>query len=243
MSIIKVRNLTKKYFLGKSNLTSFINENFRKEKVNILTAIDNINFDIYENDKVALIGKNGSGKSTLLKLMSRVTFPTEGKITVEGKISSILEAGAGFHPELTGRENIFLTGSILGMSKKSIFNKCEDIINFSELKNQIDTPVKRYSTGMSIKLAFAICSFLDGDILIFDEILAVADDEFRKKATKKILENVNKKKKTLIMVSHQKQNLLDVCNKAILLDKGKILNIGTPEVILNEYSNLIQKNG
>jgi len=159
---------------------------------------------------------------------------------VNGKVSSILEAGAGFHPELSGRENIYLTGSMLGMNKNKIYGLYEKITDFAEVQDYIDTPVKRYSTGMSLKLAVAISLFLDGDILIYDEILAVADEKFRKLATQEISKKVDNEKKTLLLVSHQKQNLLDVCNKAILLDNGKILNIDSPEKILYEYEKIIK---
>jgi lipopolysaccharide transport system ATP-binding protein len=239
MDAISITNLTKKYVLGKTNIVSFYKDNFDQENIKSKLALNDINLEIKHNDRVALVGKNGSGKSTLCKILSRVTFPTKGKVMVNGKVSSILEAGAGFHPELSGRENIYLSGSMLGMNKNKIYSLYEKIINFAEVQDYIDTPVKRYSTGMSLKLAVAISLFLDGDILIYDEILAVADEKFRKLATQEINKKVDNEKKTLLLVSHQKQNLLDVCNKAILLDNGKILNIDSPEKILHEYEKLI----
>ena len=239
MNVISIINLTKKYVLGKTNIVSFYRDNFDQKNIKSKLALNNINLEIKHNDRVALVGKNGSGKSTLCKILSRVTFPTKGKVMVNGKVSSILEAGAGFHPELSGRENIYLSGSMLGMNKNKIYSLYEKIINFAEVQDYIDTPVKRYSTGMSLKLAVAISLFLDGDILIYDEILAVADEKFRKLATQEINKKVDNEKKTLLLVSHQKQNLLDVCNKAILLDNGKILNIDSPDKILYEYEKLI----
>lgn len=241
MQIITVQNLTKEYILGKSNFLSFYNENFRSTNVKKITALNKLNFNINQSEKIALIGKNGSGKSTLCKILSRVTYPTDGKILINGKVSSVLEAGAGFHPDLTGRENIFLAGAILGMNKNRIEKKFDQIVSFSELNGQIDTPVKKYSLGMGIKLAFSICTFLEGDILILDEVLAFADEKFRKKATSKITEKITNENKTLILVSHDKRNLLEVCEKAILIDEGNILNIDKPEKIIQEYEKLIIK--
>ncbi len=239
MNAISINNLTKKYVLGKTNIVSFYKDNFDQDNIKSKLALNDINLEIKHNDRVALVGKNGSGKSTLCKILSRVTFPTKGKVMVNGKVSSILEAGAGFHPELSGRENIYLLGSMLGMNKNKIYGLYEKITHFAEVQDYIDTPVKRYSTGMSLKLAVAISLFLDGDILIYDEILAVADEKFRKLATQEMNKKVDNEKKTLLFVSHQKQNLLDVCNKAILLDNGKILNIDSPEKILYEYEKII----
>ena len=239
MNAISITNLTKEYVLGKTNIVSFYKDNFDQDNIKSKLALNDINLEIKHNDRVALVGKNGSGKSTLCKILSRVTFPTKGKVMVNGKVSSILEAGAGFHPELSGRENIYLVGSMLGMNKNKIYGLYEKITHFAEVQDYIDTPVKRYSTGMSLKLAVAISLFLDGDILIYDEILAVADEKFRKLATQEMNKKVDNEKKTLLFVSHQKQNLLDVCNKAILLDNGKILNIDSPEKILYEYEKII----
>tara|TARA_B100000989_G_C19526446_1_gene467132 strand:- start:2243 stop:2971 length:729 start_codon:yes stop_codon:yes gene_type:complete len=239
INAISITNLTKEYVLGKTNIVSFYKDNFDQDNIKSKLALNDINLEIKHNDRVALVGKNGSGKSTLCKILSRVTFPTKGKVMVNGKVSSILEAGAGFHPELSGRENIYLLGSMLGMNKNKIYGLYEKITHFAEVQDYIDTPVKRYSTGMSLKLAVAISLFLDGDILIYDEILAVADEKFRKLATQEMNKKVDNEKKTLLFVSHQKQNLLDVCNKAILLDNGKILNIDSPEKILYEYEKII----
>ena len=240
MTVIKVQNISKKFVLGKSNFLSFINENFLKKNVKTFYALKNINFEVNKNDKIALIGSNGSGKSTLLKILSQVMAPTEGRILIKGKVVSILEAGSGFHPDLTGRENIYLSGSILGMSRLTVKEKIDEIILFSEIGDKIDTPVKKYSLGMGVKLGFSVSAYLDGDILIYDEILAVADDNFRIKATNHMLKEINKKEKTLFLVSHDKRNILDVCNRAILMDQGKILNIGSPKNILLEYQNLIK---
>ena len=239
MYIIKIENISKKFILGKTNFFSFFNEKFSEKKIKTFYALKNINFEINKSDRIALIGRNGSGKSTLLKILSQVMAPTEGKIFVKGKIISILEAGSGFHPELTGRENIYLSGSILGMSKLNIKEKIDKIILFSEIGDKIDTPVKKYSLGMSIRLSFSVSAFLDGDITIYDEVLAVADDIFRKKVNNFILQDLKKKEKTIFLVSHDRKNILEICNKAVLIEQGQILNIGSTKEILLEYDKLI----
>jgi len=231
--VILIKELYKKYQIGKFDLNSlFFNRN--KE----ILALENINFNINRLDRIGVIGLNGSGKSTLLKIISRVTYPTSGEVMIQGKVSSVLEAGSGFHPELTGLENIYLSGAILGMNRKLIKQKVEEIIVFSKIQDYINTPVKRYSTGMLIKLAFSVSAFLDGDILIFDEIMAVADDAFKKEATSHILKQVDK---TIIFVSHDEKNIKDICNRAVLLEKGRLLLDGEVNKVLNEY-NLLNKN-
>ncbi len=231
--VILIKELYKKYQIGKFDLNSlFFNRN--KE----ILALENINFNINRLDRIGVIGLNGSGKSTLLKIISRVTYPTSGEVMIQGKVSSVLEAGSGFHPELTGLENIYLSGAILGMNRKLVKQKVEEIIVFSKIQDYINTPVKRYSTGMLIKLAFSVSAFLDGDILIFDEIMAVADDAFKKEATSHILKQVDK---TIIFVSHDEKNIKDICNRAVLLEKGRLLLDGEVNKVLNEY-NLLNKN-
>ena len=231
--VIQIKELYKKYQIGKFDLNSlFFNRN--KE----ILALENINFNINRLDRIGVIGLNGSGKSTLLKIISRVTYPTSGEVMIQGKVSSVLEAGSGFHPELTGLENIYLSGAILGMNRKLVKQKVEEIIIFSKIQDYINTPVKRYSSGMIIKLAFSVSAFLDGDILIFDEIMAVADDAFKKEATSHILKQVDK---TIIFVSHDERNIKDICNRAVLLEKGRLLLDGEVNKVFNEY-NLLNKN-
>ena len=186
-------------------------------------ALKDLNFEIKKGDRVGIIGYNGAGKSTLLKLLSQITIPTEGSIKINGKISSLLEVGTGFHPEMTGRENIYLNGSILGMRHDEIDKKVSDIIEFSEIGAYIDTPVKRYSSGMYVRLAFAVAAHLDSDILIADEVLAVGDVAFQKKALKKMNELSYGKGRTVLFVSHNMAHIRNLCNKGIVLEKGRIV--------------------
>lgn len=230
-TVITIKDLYKKYQIGKFDLSSFLS-NKSKE----ISALENISFNINKLDRIAIVGLNGSGKSTLLKIISRITYPTSGVVTVKGKVSSILEAGAGFHPELTGLENIYLSGAILGMSRNLVKKKIDEIISFSKINDFINTPVKRYSTGMYIKLAFSISAFLDGDILIFDEILSVADESFRNEALSHILKQVTK---TIIFVSHDEENIKSICNRAVLLNKGKLILDGSVNDALKEHKRLL----
>ncbi|MBQ0004018.1 MAG: ABC transporter ATP-binding protein [Treponema sp.] len=186
-------------------------------------ALKDLNFEIKQGDRVGIIGKNGAGKSTLLKVLSRITAPTEGKVKIKGRVSSLLEVGTGFHAELTGRENIYLNGAILGMKKREVDRKIDEIIAFSEIENHIDTPVKRYSSGMYVRLAFAVAAHLDSEILIADEVLAVGDAAFQKKALGKMNELSTGEGRTVLFVSHQMNQIKNLCNKGIVLDHGSIL--------------------
>lgn len=185
-------------------------------------ALNDLTFDIKQGDRVGIIGKNGAGKSTLLKILSRITTPTEGCVKIRGKISSLLEVGTGFHAELTGRENIYLNGVILGMKKKEIDRKLDEIIDFSEIEKHIDTPVKRYSSGMYVRLAFAVAAHLDSDILIADEVLAVGDASFQKKAIGKMSDISTGQGRTVLFVSHNMAAVKSLCNKGVLLEKGEL---------------------
>lgn len=186
-------------------------------------ALKDLNFEIKKGDRVGIIGHNGAGKSTLLKLLSQITAPTEGSIKINGKIASLLEVGTGFHPEMTGRENIYMNGAILGMSHDEIDKKVNDIIEFSEIGEHIDTPVKRYSSGMYVRLAFAVAAHLDSDILIADEVLAVGDAAFQKKALGKMNELSAGEGKTVLFVSHNMAQVKNLCNKGIVLEKGRVI--------------------
>ena len=186
-------------------------------------ALKDLNFEIKKGDRVGIIGHNGAGKSTLLKLLSQITGPTEGSIKINGKIASLLEVGTGFHPEMTGRENIYMNGAILGMSHDEIDKKVNDIIEFSEIGEHIDTPVKRYSSGMYVRLAFAVAAHLDSDILIADEVLAVGDAAFQKKALGKMNELSSGQGRTVLFVSHNMAQIKNLCNKGIVLEKGRIV--------------------
>lgn len=185
-------------------------------------ALKDLNFEIKQGDRIGIIGKNGAGKSTLLKILSRITTPTEGTVKIRGKVSSLLEVGTGFHGELTGRENIYLNGSILGMKKREIDRKLDEIIDFSGIEKHIDTPVKRYSSGMYVRLAFAVAAHLDSDILIADEVLAVGDAEFQKKAIGKMSYLSTSQGRTVLFVSHNMAAVKGLCNKGVILEKGKL---------------------
>lgn len=201
-------------------------------------ALKDVNFDILQGDRIGIIGKNGAGKSTLLKILSRVTSPSEGIIKIRGKIASLLEVGTGFNGELTGRENIYLNGAILGMKKRQIDRKLDEIINFSGIEHHIDTPVKRYSSGMYVRLAFAVAAHLDSEILIADEVLAVGDADFQKKALGKMQDLSTGQGRTVLFVSHNISAVKSLCNKGILLDKGRII----ADTDLNTCLSLYLKN-
>lgn len=202
---------------------------------NYVWALKDINLDIKEGEIIGIIGSNGAGKSTLLKLLSRITTPTTGKIRLKGRIGSLLEVGTGFHPELTGRENTYLNGAILGMRKKEIKMKFDEIISFSGVENYIDTPVKRYSSGMTVKLAFSVAAHLDPEILIVDEVLAIGDDEFQKKALAKIKEVSTSEGRTILFVSHNMNSIQKLCKRVIYIDKGGIKGDGNPKDIVRQY--------
>ncbi len=213
-------------------------ENNRAEgKGEYVWALNNINLDVKKGEIVGIIGKNGAGKSTLLKLLSKVTRPTTGKIISKGKTASLLEVGTGFHQELSGRENIYLNGAILGMTKTEINGKINEIIEFSGCQRYIDTPVKRYSSGMFVRLAFAVAAHLEPDVLIVDEVLAVGDAEFQKKAIGKMQSISNQGGRTVLFVSHNMTSIKALCNRAILLENGKIIKDGNPTEIINHYLN------
>ena len=200
-------------------------------------ALKDLNFEIKKGDRVGIIGHNGAGKSTLLKLLSQITAPTEGKIKINGKIASLLEVGTGFHPEMTGRENIYMNGAILGMKHEEIDKKVNDIIEFSEIGKHIDTPVKRYSSGMYVRLAFAVAAHLDSDILIADEVLAVGDAAFQKKALGKMNELSTGEGRTVLFVSHNMAQIRALCNRGIVLEKGQIIFAGDIDTSISFYLN------
>ena len=198
-------------------------------------ALRNINFEVKKGDVIGVIGRNGAGKSTLLKILSQITPPTEGEIKIIGRVGSLLEVGTGFHPELTGRENIFLNGAILGMTKKEITKKFDEIVAFSGIEKFLDTPVKRYSSGMYVRLAFSVAAHMDPDILIIDEVLAVGDAEFQKKCLGKMDEITRKEGRTIIFVSHNMAAIQQLCKKTVLLNHGNIIKIGKTADIISEY--------
>lgn len=257
--ILKVENVSKLYRLGTLGTGTFggdvqrfwktrilgqedpflkigqTNDRTSKDKVDFVWVLKDINFEVKRGEVLGIIGKNGAGKSTLLKLLSRITSPTTGSIKCAGRMASLLEVGTGFHPELTGRENIYLNGAILGMTKKEIQNKFDEIVEFSGCELYIDTPTKRYSSGMTVRLGFAVAAFLDPEILVVDEVLAVGDAEFQKKAIGKMKEVSSKGGRTVLFVSHNLESIKTLCTRCVLMENGKLKNIGSTEDIIHEY--------
>ncbi len=241
--VIEIKNLSKKYIISHVSrpvystlIETLINKfkGFKGDPTEEFWALKDINLDIHEGDCVGIIGKNGAGKSTLLKILSRITAPTTGSIRIRGKVSSLLEVGTGFHQELTGRENIYLNGIILGMRYKEIEKKFDEIVAFSEIEQFLDTPVKRYSSGMLTRLGFAIAAHLDPDLLIVDEVLAVGDSAFQKKCLEK-LNQLGSNGRTVLFVSHDMGAMLTLCKKGIYLENGQIKEIGSIEDCVNAY--------
>ncbi|RWU08598.1 ABC transporter ATP-binding protein [Pedobacter chitinilyticus] len=216
------------------------NDRTSKGSSDIVWSLKDINFEIEQGDAVGIIGRNGAGKSTLLKVLSRVTSPTSGRITGKGRIASLLEVGTGFHPELTGRENIYLNGAILGMRKKEITRKFDEIVDFAGVERYIDTPVKRYSSGMYVRLAFAVAAHLESEILIVDEVLAVGDAEFQKKCLGKMGEVSKGEGRTVLFVSHNMVSVNLLCQKGILLNHGNLQFIGDVNKAIERYTQIEQ---
>ena len=211
------------------------NDRAHKGNSDYVWALKDINFKVDQGDVVGIIGRNGAGKSTLLKLLSRVTAPTTGIIRAKGRIASLLEVGTGFHPEMTGRENIYMNGAIMGMSRSEITRKFDEIVDFSGCERYLDTPVKRYSSGMTVRLGFAIAAHLEPEILVVDEVLAVGDAEFQKKAIGKMQDVSRGEGRTVLFVSHNMASLLRLCKRGVLLDNGKIIFDGTISEAINQH--------
>jgi lipopolysaccharide transport system ATP-binding protein len=257
--VIKLENVSKQYRLGNvgtgtlsHDLNRFLAKAMGKEdptmKVGVSNKLDtvdgryvwalqDVNLDICDGEVLGIVGKNGAGKSTLLKLMSRVTSPTTGSIKIKGRIASLLEVGTGFHPELTGKENIYLNGAILGMTKREITSKFDEIVEFSGVKKYVDTPVKRYSSGMYVRLAFAVAAHLEPEILIVDEVLAVGDAEFQKKAIGK-MQSVSRSGRTVLFVSHNLTAVEQLCTKGILMQNGMLKMEGKVHDITSAYKQM-----
>ena len=253
--IIEIKNLGKRYNItGKKRgyvaLRDIITEKLKHplealktlvksimgtNRLETFWALRDINLKVYKGEAVGIIGANGAGKSTLLKILSRITPPTEGEITLQGRVASLLEVGTGFHPELSGRENVYLNGAILGMTRKEIAKKFDDIVAFSGIGDFIDTPVKRYSTGMYVRLAFSIAAHIEPDILLVDEVLAVGDAEFQKKCLGKMEEVTGKAGRTILFVSHNMAAVEKLCTKSILLSHGKVVMAGDTEKVISYY--------
>lgn len=261
--VISVKDLSKVYRLGKigtgslrQDMSFWWQKNILKKENNffetsspgeeqskgILWALRDVNFDVERGEALGVIGSNGSGKSTLLKIISRIVKPTKGTVHGKGKVASLLEVGTGFHPELTGRENIYISGYTLGMTKDEITSKFDEIVDFSGIENFIDTPVKRYSSGMYVRLAFAVGAHLEPDILIVDEVLAVGDADFQKKCLGKMREVSHAGGRTIIFVSHNMQAIKNLCDTALWLSKGKMMKLGDASSVVNSYVSVSQKN-
>jgi len=235
-TVIKFTSVTKKFSLQKQKtFKEFLPALFLGEQTkNNFVALDDITFNVKKGDTLGIIGPNGSGKSTILKLIAGVTAPTEGKVNVSGRISPLIELGAGFHPELTGRENIFLNGAILGLNQKEIEKNFDSIVKFSELEEFIDQPVKFYSSGMYMRLGFSIAIHTHPDILIVDEILAVGDPNFQQKCFKK-MEEFKKSGVTILYVSHDLDTVVKFCSRCLLISHSKLISDGTPKEICQQY--------
>lgn len=226
----KLRNLPDPNSLLFSN-----NNNLKKQR---FLALKNINLEVMDGEVLGVIGANGAGKSTLLKILANITAPTSGRIRYKGRISGLLEVGTGFHPELTGRENIFLNGTINGMTNSEVSKKLDQIVDFAGVEKFLDTPVKRYSSGMEVRLGFAVAAHLDPDILLVDEVLAVGDASFREKAINKMKSVTKTEERTVLFVSHNMDSIRDLCTKAILLKDGRIVKKGNTKNVVNEYLKL-----
>ena len=261
-TIIKVENVSKEYRLGAIGGTTLRDDLQRlgaklrgkddpTKKIGTASAtgnqrflaLDDISFEVKKGEALGIIGHNGAGKSTLLKLLSRVTAPSKGTISYNGRVASMLEVGTGFHPELTGRENVYMNGAILGMTKAEIDRKFDQIVEFAEMERFIDTPVKRYSSGMYVKLAFAVAAHLDSEILIMDEVLAVGDMKFQQKCLGKMGDAANSEGRTVLYVSHNMSTIRQLCTRCLVLDHGKIIYDGDVETAINIYmARGIQEN-
>jgi homopolymeric O-antigen transport system ATP-binding protein len=257
---ISVQNVSKRYRLGEISRVQLIADLHRwwmRRKAQTLRKLDHvkvaepeekgdfwalkdISFDLEQGENIAIVGANGAGKSTLLKIISRITAPTTGLVRIRGRIGTLLEVGTGFHPELTGRDNVFLNGAILGMSRGEIRKKFDDIVGFAGLEQFIDTPVKRYSSGMYVRLAFSVAAFLEPEILIVDEVLSVGDQQFQSQCTQR-MEEIIKDGRTLIFVSHGAEDVQQVCRRAIFLKQGKIVFDGDVSDALTAYAESVKR--
>lgn len=253
--VIKVEGLSKHYLLNKSarpksdtlygdflsGIKNIKNITQKKQKEDFW-ALKDVSFEIEKGDRVGIIGRNGAGKSTLLKILSRITPPTTGRIEITGNVASLLEVGTGFHGDLSGRENIYLNGSILGMTKAEIDSKFDAIVDFSEVQAFIDTPVKRYSSGMYVKLAFAIAAHMNPDILILDEVLAVGDAAFQKKCIDKINDLSSSSGRTILFVSHSFSSIRSICNKGLYFDSGRLMDAGPIDTVISKYQRFVKES-
>ena len=246
---VTVENISKKYDIGKLQmdtnfreaLVRFVKNSFsrnRENKVEIW-ALKDVSFSVKQGEIVGLIGRNGAGKSTLLKILSKITYPTSGRMNIQGRVGSLLEVGTGFHEELTGRENVYLNGSILGMTKKEVKSKLDDIVSFADVEKFMETPIKHYSSGMRLRLGFSVAAHLDTDVLFVDEVLAVGDAAFQAKCMEKMKE-LRDSGRTLIVVSHTMETVQNLCPRALWIDNGKLVQDGRTEDIIKSYMGVIR---
>lgn len=249
--IIEVQHIGKKfrifhkdapYLSLRDSIVSFAKNPFKVFQNNNeeFWALKDVSFNVMPGESIGIIGRNGAGKSTLLKILSRITPPTEGKIILRGRVASLLEVGTGFHPELTGRENVYFNGAILGMKRSEIKRKFDEIVDFAGVEKFIDTPLKHYSSGMQLRLAFAVAAFLEAEILVVDEVLAVGDAEFQKKCLGKMEQVTKNEGRTVLFVSHNMGAVKQLCNKTLLLEKSKLKRIGATSDVINDYYNVIE---
>jgi lipopolysaccharide transport system ATP-binding protein len=260
MTVIKVENLSKQYRIGDIGTGSLMDDFKRfqyrlmgkedpflkvgkssnlqkKSDSKYVWALNDLNFQIEEGEVIGIVGGNGAGKSTLLKILSRITAPTVGYVKIKGRIASLLEVGTGFHPDLSGRENIYLNGAIMGLRKWQIDERLDEIIDFGGVEQYLDTPVKRYSSGMYVRLAFAVAAHLEPDILIVDEVLAVGDVEFQQKCLGKMRDSSNEKGRTVLFVSHNMESIKQLCSRGIYLANGQLQSIGEIKFIIDNYEH------
>lgn len=258
MHLVEIENLSKQYRISKNGMMPYttlrdsivaaaknlvtLNFSNKRNSFNTFNALSDVSFNVSQGENVGIIGPNGAGKSTLLKILSRITEPTSGQVKINGRVTSLLEVGTGFHPELTGRENIFLNGAILGMSKAEIMASFDDIVAFAEVEQFLDTPVKRYSSGMQVRLAFSVAAHLNSEILIIDEVLAVGDMKFQKRCMNK-MGDITKQGRTILFVSHNMGAVAELCDRAVLLHKGRVCCDGTTPKVINEYLAINDLNG
>jgi lipopolysaccharide transport system ATP-binding protein len=253
LPVISVENLSKRYIIGHETRQDTLRDRLSHGIACLLRgrrtiieeefwALRDISFDIRSGEVVGVIGRNGAGKSTLLKILSRITEPTAGRVTLRGRVASLLEVGTGFHPELTGRENIYLNGAILGMSRLEIARKFDEIVAFAEVERFLDTPVKRYSSGMYVRLAFAVAAHLEPEILIVDEVLAVGDQQFQEKCLGKIRQVTRQDARTVLYVSHNLKSIEQLCDRAIYLKNGRIAGIGPASEVVSQFIHASSAN-
>jgi len=246
--ILEIKNISKKYKINKNGAPGYLS--FRDSITDLFKpkassneefwALNDISFEVYPGESIGIIGKNGAGKSTLLKILSRITPPTSGKIISRGRIASLLEVGTGFHPELTGKENIFLNGSILGLKRHEILRQFDSIVDFSGVEKFLNTPLKHYSSGMQLRLAFAVSAHLEPEILIIDEVLAVGDVEFQKKCMGK-MDEVSKSGRTILFVSHNMGSLKQLCERLVWLESGRMVDEGGSDKMIGKYLESLNK--